>query len=53
MNLRSTSGSAPLVRSILICRSCPEAEHVVDVDLVVGHLSSAMNADHWSAAAAD
>jgi len=30
-----------------------EAEHVVDVDWVVGHLSSAMNAAHWSAAGAD
>lgn len=30
-----------------------QAEHVVDVDWVVGHLGSAMNADRWSAAAAD
>ena len=29
------------------------AEHVVDVDWVVGHLGSAMGADRWSAAVAD
>ncbi len=30
-----------------------KAEHVLDVEWVVGHLGSAMRADHWSAAAAD
>jgi len=30
-----------------------QAEHAVDVDWVVGHIGSAMNADHWAAAADD